>query len=68
MRRSWITLTALGMAIALVANRAPAADGQGPVDDDVRIEGVNLGTYWFGAKVNKEDLRGKVVLIEQWGS
>ena len=29
---------------------------------------LDLGTYWWGAEINKDDLRGKVVLWEAWGS
>ena len=33
-----------------------------------RIEDLNLGTYWYGAPLEIKDLRGKVVLVEIWGS
>ena len=34
----------------------------------ISIEDLSLGDYWFGAKISKEDLAGKVVLFEMWGS
>ena len=46
-----------------------AADGQGPVGEGpIRIQDLNLGTYWYGAKITNKDLLGKVVLVETWGS
>ena len=47
---------------------ALADSGQGPADPRARVEGLNLGTYWYGAKVDREELQGKVVLFEIWGS
>lgn len=57
---------ALGPTNPLVA--APA-EGQGPIEgDNVRIEGIDLGTHWFGAEIDRQDFVGKVVLVELWGS
>ena len=55
-------------AVVLIPLMSSAEEGQGPITGEVTIEGVNLGTYWYGAKISKDDLRGKVVLVEQWGS
>ena len=52
------------LACALAA--ATFASAQAPAD--VTIDGLNLGTYWSGAEVTKNDLVGKVVLVEIWGS
>jgi hypothetical protein len=52
----------------LMTAPAVADDGQGPAEPGARIEGVNLGEYWYGAKVTKQDLVGKVVLFEIYGS
>jgi hypothetical protein len=54
----------------LLATAALAAgeSGQGPADENARVEGLQLGTYWYGAKISQEDLAGKVVLVEIWGS
>ena len=51
-------------ATALVA----IDEGQGVGAPDARVEELHLGEYWFGAEVSHEDLIGKVVLVELWGS
>ena len=59
----------IAMAALLLALPALAGAGQGPVDSGpIRIDDLNLGTYWFGAKIDHRDLIGKVVLVETWGS
>jgi len=32
------------------------------------IKDLSLGDYWWGAEIEPEDLEGKVVLFEIWGS
>lgn len=59
------TLAALGIATLGLAR---AEEGQGPADPNAHIKDLNLGTYWYGAELSKADLRGKVVLVEIWGS
>ena len=65
-------LRATPLVLALVlafAAMAVGDEGQGPGDTSKStIDQVNLGTYWYGAKIAKEDLKGKVVLFELWGS
>lgn len=56
-------LVALGSGLL-----AGAEEGQGPADPNAHVKDLNLGTYWYGAKLAKADLRGKVVLVEIWGS
>lgn len=61
------------LALVLLLGLVPLADvraeqGQGPADPNVRIEDLNLGTYWYGAPVDEKALLGKVVLVEIWGS
>jgi hypothetical protein len=56
------------LATLALAAVAAAEAGQGPADPDAKVEGLNLGTYWYGAKITHEDLVGKVVLVEIWGS
>jgi len=59
-----ITACLLGLSLTLFAG-----DGQGPVlPGKIEIKDFNLGTYWYGARISDKDLRGKVVLIETWGS
>ena len=57
-------LPVLLAAAALAAGES----GQGPADENARVEGLQLGTYWYGARISPEDLAGKVVLVEIWGS
>ena len=60
-----ITAAALVAAVGL----AVADSGQGPVKgDNVRIDDLRLGEYWYGAPLSQADLIGKVVLVEIWGS
>ncbi len=35
---------------------------------EATIDNLRLGEYWYGAKISKKDLLGKVVLVELWGS
>ena len=37
-------------------------------DTEITIEDLNLGKYWYGAQIDANDLKGKVVLVEIWGS
>ncbi len=37
-------------------------------ENESRIDTLSMGTYWYGAKLEKKDLEGKVVLLEIWGS
>ena len=57
------------IAIALLCTWALSEQGQGPVDPGpITTEGLNLGKYWYAQQIEKEDLAGKVVLVEIWGS
>ncbi|MDA1194419.1 MAG: hypothetical protein O2894_04475 [Planctomycetota bacterium] len=60
----------VGFALVLALGCGAAADeGQGPGDtSQSTLAQVGLGDYWYGAKLEKEDLVGKVVLFEIWGS
>lgn len=59
----------LGLAaLLLMLPFAWADDGQGTAQPNTRVEGLNLGAYWYGAEIDKADLTGKVVLVEIWGS
>ena len=44
------------------------AIGQGTADPNAHIQDLSLGTYWYGAPLDKKALLGKVVLVEIWGS
>jgi len=50
------------LALALGSSSAPSAP-DGPTIDDLRI-----GEHWYGTKITRKDLLGKVVLVEIWGS
>jgi hypothetical protein len=63
---------ALTLGIFALVALAPlvlhADQGQGTADPNAEIKDLNLGTYWYGAAVDKKALFGKVVLVEIWGS
>jgi hypothetical protein len=50
------------LAVALVVGTTAVASAK--VES---LEGANLGTYWYGPKVELEDLKGHVVMFELWG-
>ncbi|MDB4408550.1 hypothetical protein N9165_00595 [Akkermansiaceae bacterium] len=53
-------LVALGLTISL----ATAQDGDLP---DHKLSEWKLGTHLFGDKVKMSSLKGRVVVIEEWG-
>ena len=53
----------VAMKYLLVAMLASAATA-----GDTDLERLSMGEYWYGAQVDLDDLRGKVVLVEYWGS
>ena len=60
-----VLATALLMsALSLMAPGVSAEEPKAPIE----IKDLVLGDYWFGKKITKEDLEGKVVLFEMWGS
>ena len=64
-------LTVAGLLLATAAFLAlplDAGEGQGSADPNASIDDLKLGTYWYGAEVDKRDLIGRVVLVEIWGS
>ena len=68
MRTSFRKLIVAGALVAAVG-LAWADQGQVPIEgDNVRIEKLRLGEYWYGAPLSQADLVGKVVLVELWGS
>jgi len=58
----------LATALLVVGLSSMAPAGAAPAPRKVTLSNLNLGTYWFGAHVTPEDLVGKVVLFELWGS
>lgn len=64
-----IAATLLGiLAVGFAALGVQAEDAPPSDTSKSTVSQLNLGEYWWGAKINKEDLRGKVVLWETWGS
>ena len=63
-----LSLLGIVTAVALLAWPVCADDGQGTAAPDASVDELNLGTYWYGANVDKRALIGKVVLVEIWGS
>ena len=60
--------TPIVVAAALAGCALWNASALGEGDRKPRIEQLDLGTYWYGAEVGLDDLKGKVVLVELWGS
>ena len=59
----------IAAALTAAVGFAAADEGQGPVKgDNIRIDDLRLGEYWYGAPLSQSDLIGKVVLVEIWGS
>ena len=48
------------LVTAMLATAATAGDSD--------LERLSMGDYWYGAQVDVKDLKGKVVLVEYWGS
>ena len=68
MRRSALAIGLASLVILGTAFWARAGEGQGTAEPNSTTDRLDIGTYWFGAEVKKEDLAGKVVLLEIWGS
>jgi len=63
-------ITPLTSFALLFAAASPMAldEPQGPAAPDARLEELDLGAHWLGPQVTHEDLIGKVVIVELWGS
>jgi cytochrome oxidase Cu insertion factor (SCO1/SenC/PrrC family) len=68
MRRIALPVALAALLVFGSAFHARADEGQGEADPNATTAGLDIGTHWFGAEVKKEDLAGKVVLVELWGS
>jgi len=63
-----VSILALLLGVLLTTLPLHAEEGQGSADPSAAVEGLNLGTYWYGREIDKRALIGKVVLVEIWGS
>ena len=64
-----IPLLSLALLTAALLLGAPKAGfGQNDPAIGSSVDEVRLGEYWYGKKIDKKDLIGKVVLMEIWGS
>ena len=62
-------LAVAAITFALLCAFALSEQGQGPVDPGpILTKDLNLGKHWFGQRIDKKDLAGKIVLVETWGS
>lgn len=59
------TMRATTLVLILFMTLAPAGIRAG---DEISIDQLNTGTWWYGPQVSTKDLAGKVVLVELWGS
>ncbi len=62
-----LTIVLMAAAIACAAHGRIGAE-EPKIDTSASIADLSLGKYWYGAKITNEDLIGKVVLFEIWGS
>ena len=62
------SLLAAALLAATVTCSAEALSGSTATKDDVSLADLNIGEHWFGPEIDKDALRGKVVLFEVWGS
>ena len=60
--------TLFAAAVLAVAAVAVLPDAGQPAQVDAHIRDLNFGSYWYGAQIDPGDLKGKVVLVEIWGS
>ena len=61
------SLVLAGLAIAAAPSAGDEKGGASQIVD-ATIDEFNLGTHWFGPRIDLRDLAGKVVLVETWGS
>ena len=62
-----ITLALLTSALGAQTDSGPAPQPS-PKKAPPRIEGLDFGKHWFGPKVSHDDIAGKVVMVQYWGS
>ena len=56
------------LPILLCAVSLMGAGAAGDTDIEANIKNLRMGTHWGGPQVQPNDLIGKVVLVEVWGS
>lgn len=54
--------------LLLAASLLSPGEGQGQGAPDARVDEFQFGEYWYGADIGHDELIGKVVLVELWGS
>jgi hypothetical protein len=59
-RGSWLA----ALAVPALLSAPAAAESEGEKTD---IEGMKLGSHIYGPKLDLDDLKGRVVLVEFWG-
>ena len=66
--RNLLFLTALVLApgAAIAPAQEPAQNN--PAQNAAQLAELRLGDHWYAAEATHDDLRGKVVLVEYWGS
>ena len=55
-------LTSMATAVGLLVSLSGVAFAK--VES---LDGVTLGEHWYGPKRTEADLKGRVVMIEEWG-
>jgi hypothetical protein len=63
--RYWLSAVVL-LVLVSSSPRLHAEEGQVDMAPDARLEGLTVGTVAYGAPIELEDLRGKVVMHAVW--
>ena len=50
----------LGLVLSTVTAEPP------PAEVNIK-DALKYGKYWYGPKISKKDLAGRVVMVEDWG-
>jgi len=64
MRRAIASLILASLVLAIGLS---IGGGHRVTAEDRTIDQLNVGTYWQGPKIDRADLKGKVVLVWLWG-
>lgn len=65
--RTLLQVPAISLVASLLPMSAFAAGDQKPAASEHKIDEWKIGTVLFGSKVSSAELKGKVVVIENWG-
>ncbi len=64
---TFLQIPAISLVASLLTVSAFAAGDRNPAPSEHKLDEWSIGTVLFGTKVSKSELKGKVVVIENWG-